>query len=289
MSQQQGQFDPNQQFYPQGYVASPQPNALAANQGFVPVSPLDPYIGHPSHPSAYAKLPEENIGTVPVTVTPFGLERGSIEDEILAQDYEVNIPKWFSESWAIYKQHWIAFTLFTIFQIAVGVIPYVGSLIAFPLGFGIFLAVTNKIRYNGIQGEMRYDHLLFGFLFFVPLLMLAIIECIALIIGFLLCIIPGLYLLIALSFACLIFMEYHDQNIGILGSMILSMKVVNKHLCEVTLFLIVNALFMISGILLLGVGLLITIPIGSINLALAFKDLFGLNPRKEQERNCVMC
>jgi len=266
--------------------ASPQQNQPM--QGSNPSS-LDPYIVHSGNPSAFAKLPEEQTGPAPVQVKSFGLEGASIEDEILAQDYEVNLGKWFSESWAIYKQHWIAFVLFTIFQFAIAFIPYVGFLIALPLSFGIFFAVTNKIRYNGLTGDMRYDHFIFGYLFLLPLIVISILESIFISIGLLLCILPGLYFMVALSFSMYVFLEYHDQNVGIFNSMILSMKVVNKHLCEVTLYLIVDALFALSGFLLLGVGALVTVPMATIISALAFKDLFGLNPRKEQERACVFC
>jgi len=257
-------------------------------QGSNPSS-LDPYIVHSGNPSDFAKLPEESMGVAPVNVAPTGPVGCPIEDDILARDYEVNISKWFSESWAIYKEHWIAFSLFTIFQIVIGFIPYVGSIMALPLHFGIFIAVTNKIRYNGLQGVLRYDHLLFGYLFILPMFIMGFLELFIVAIGFLLCILPGFYFLIALSFGVLVFMEYHDQNVGLINAMVLSMKVVNKHLCEMTLFLVVNALLAISGFLLLGVGLLVTIPLASIMLALAFKDLFGLNPHKEQTRSCILC
>jgi len=256
--------------------------------------PAQQFYPQGAQTSAFVKLPEEDAGMQGVNmqgvaVSPLGMENGAIADEILAQEYEVNISKWFGEAWAIYKQHWIAFTLFTVFVLAVSFMPYIGSLLVLPLAFGIFIAVTNKIRYNGMTGDIRFDHFLFGFLFYLPILAISLLEAFVVLVGLLMCIVPGLYAMFALTFAIPIFLEYHDQKIGIIGSMILSMKVINKHLLEMLLFLILNALFSVSGVLLLGVGLLVTIPIGSITLAMAFKDLYGLNARKEQGTGCVLC
>jgi len=216
------------------------------------------------------------------------VDRGPIADDILAQDYEVNIPKWFAESWVIYKQHWLAFSLFTLFVVAIACLPHVGGLISIPLTVGTFIAVSNKIRYNGLTGDLNYQHFFYGVLFTIPLMLLVLLKFVIVFVGFLLCIVPGLYAMLALSFAIPVFVEYYRHKIGIVGSMMLSMNVVNKHLLEVCLFLIVNALFMIAGIFCLGIGALVTFPMGMINITLAFKDMFGLDPAKEQEKACVL-
>lgn len=265
---------------------------VAVYPSLPPKSQSPQYYAQGLQTTAFVKLPEEDsspVGAQGVTISPLALENGSVADEILAQDYEVNIRKWFGEAWAIYKQHWAAFTLFTVFLFAVAFLPYIGRFILLPLLFGIFIAVTNKIRYNGMSGDLRYDHFLFGFLFYLPILALSLLETVIVIVGLLMCIVPGLYAIFALTFAIPVFLEYHDQRIGIIGSMLLSMKVLNKHLCEMILFLILNTLFSLSGLLLLGVGILITFPISSIVLVMCFKDLYGLNPRKEQTTRCVVC
>jgi len=236
----------------------------------------------------YSKLPEEEVSSTPV-ISPFGGEKGCVVEEMAAIDYEVNIKKWFSDSWHIYKQHWIAFTIFTILQIAVNFIPFIGRFLTIPLLFGVFLAVTNKIRANGPNGDMRYDHFVFGFLFLIPIALIGLLSLLLIAFGFVLCILPGLYALFALSFSIPIFLEFHGKKIGMIGSMILSVKIINKHLVEMIVFLIINSLLGISGILFLGVGLLVTLPLSSIVFTMAFRDIFGLNPTKEQENTCILC
>jgi hypothetical protein len=277
--------------YPQGYP-------VELNTGYVPSqqsqhSSYDkleelPFDEHSHHPSS-API-NEGMSAGPVRVTPFGLENGTVSEEILAQDYQVTISKWFSDAWVVYKQHWIAFAVLTLFQLVVsGILPHIGPVLVYPLSYGIFIAVTHKIRHNGLMGEMKYDHLLYGYLYFLPMFLISILSVIVIFIGFFLCIIPGIYAIIALTFAIPIFLEYHDQHIGSIGSMLLSVKVINKHIVEMTLFLILNFLFMISGILLLGVGCLVTFPMSQIVLVMAFKDLFGLNPHKTTQARFTVC
>jgi len=229
---------------------------------------------------------KDDLSVPPVSVDT---TKGKIEDEILAQDYEVNITKWFHESWDVYKQHWVAFCLFTILYLGVSFLRDIGVFLSVPLSYGFFIFVTNKIRYGGSSGAVRYDHFFFGYLFFLPCLLMTILQIISIFVLFCLCILPGIYGIFALSFSFLIFLEYHDQDIGVIGSMFLSCRVVNKHFLEVVMFLIINGLFLISGVLCFGVGILVTLPISAINLVFAFRDMFGLNLQKEQEKWCVIC
>jgi len=46
---------------------------------------------------------------------------------------------------------------------------------------------------------------------------------------------------------------------------------------------------MLSGILLLGVGCLITFPMSQVVIVMAFKDLFGLNPHKVPQARFIVC
>jgi len=246
---------------------------------------------YPSQQPGYAPFNEEaGLETMPrVSFPPGVLDKDNFQDLILSQEYQVNIRKWFSLSWNVYKQHWIAFVLFAIFHGAILFLPYLGYFLAFPLNVGIFLAVSNKIRFGDLNAPLKYDHFFYGFLYYIPILLISFFVGIFVIIGFFLCIIPGLYALIALSFSMMVFFEYHSLDIGLFGAMILSQRVVNKQFFEVTAFLIINFLLGISGLLLFGVGALVTVPLSQIMLVFAFRDIFGLNPQKVQTRTLVVC
>jgi len=263
------------------------------------------YVHHPQQQSGgYDKLEELPFDDHPsaspsnganeaghhARVTPYGIENGNVSQEILSQDYHVTVTKWFSEAWVVYKQHWIVLGLLTLLQILVSsFLPHFGAILVYPLYFGVFIAVTHKIRHNGLNGELKYEHLLYGYLYILPLFLILLMCLVSITFGFILCIIPGFYAMIALAFAAPLFLEYHDQNVGLIGSMLLSVKVVNKHLCEMIFFLILNFLFGISGLLLLGVGVLLTLPMAQLATIMAFKDMFGLNPHKVPQVRFVIC
>jgi len=259
-------------------------------------------MGYPGQaPAAYVRFhdghthntnnKQEFLEDLPPVSFPMGTQLNSqnFQELIMSQDYQLNIRKIFTLSWGVYKQHWLAFVLFTIFNFAVFFLPYVGNLIGFPLGVGIFIAVCNKIRSGNVDGELKYDHLFFGFLFYIPLIFITLFSVIVYAIGLLLCIVPGVYAMFVLAFSVPVFLEYHIFDVGVIGAMILSQRVVNKHFIDVAAFLLVNFLFVIAGLLCFGVGGLITVPMGQINIVFAFREMFGINAQKIQEKRCVIC
>jgi len=124
--------------------------------------------------------------------------------------------------------------------------------------------------------------------YYIPLLVISIAYTLASGVGFILLIVPGIWALVALSFASFIYLEYHDCGIRVFDSFVLSSKVVNKKFFQVMLYFLLVWLFSLSGVLLFGVGLFITIPVGSISCVLAFNDMFGLN-RAHRFNNACVC
>jgi len=202
-------------------------------------------------------------------------------------DYEVHIGKWVSQAFGVYKQHWVIFSLFTLFTIGVSAIPYVGPIFALPLHFGIFFATCNKVRSGQLGGTFSPHDLFRPYYHFVPLLVLCFVVALLVFLGFFLCIIPGLYLIVVLSFSALLYVEYSDMQITMINALKLSQKAVRGHFWGIAGFIIVNFFLAISGILLLGVGILITIPIAAITVVFAYRDIFGLRLTKAPVVACV--
>jgi len=132
-------------------------------------------------------------------------------------------------------------------------------------------------------------HLVSGYLYYGPALVIGIFYSLAVSIGFLFLIIPGLYLWVALAFSLGVYLEYQQNGIRILEAMQLSAGVVNKRFCSVACFLIINALFSFSGVLLFGIGIFITTPVSLIAIAYAFEDIFGMNRERHPDTSCVCC
>jgi len=210
-----------------------------------------------------------------------------IKDILTAKDYEVEIWKWFTDAWVLYKQNFPGFLVITIIQLVLCYLSSVGALVAWPMTFGYFIASAHALR----SGEPpQFRHMIAqGYMLFFPLLLITLIlgACVAA--GFLAFIIPGIYLLIAFSFGPLVYIEYRTHKIGLWDSLIVSMKKVNKHFFWMLIFFICKVLLCGSGILLFGVGFLVTYPLSCICMATAFNDIFGVNPDLNEENGCVCC
>jgi uncharacterized membrane protein len=93
--------------------------------------------------------------------------------------------------------------------------------------------------------------------------------------GFLLCIIPGIYLLVAWTFALVL---VADRKLDFWPAMELSRSVVTLRWWQLFALLLVNFLLMTAGFLACIIGSFITFPITVGAIAYAYEDIFGARP-----------
>lgn len=109
-----------------------------------------------------------------------------------------------------------------------------------------------------------------------PLLQLTlagIVSSVLVIAGFFLCIIPGLYLMIAwLSFGPLLVM---DKRLDFWSSFELSRRVVTAHLWTFIALFLASFAILIGGILVMGLGFFIALPIVTGAVVYAYEDIFS--------------
>jgi uncharacterized membrane protein len=147
------------------------------------------------------------------------------------------------------------------------VAPFLGGL----LGGGFYYYFLLKAR--GLPAKI--GDLFSGFTrAFVPLLLIGIIMPVFVAVAFLCLILPGIYLLVAYSFA---YLAATDKQVGFWEAMELSRKTVTRHWWSVLGLLLLGIPFMILGAVALGVGLLVAMPLVMGAIAFAYEDLF--NPR----------
>jgi uncharacterized membrane protein len=91
-------------------------------------------------------------------------------------------------------------------------------------------------------------------------------------IGFMLCVIPGIYLSVSWIFALPLVI---DRNLPFWDAMELSRKVVAKHWFITFAFLLVIGLLAACGVIACCVGLFVTMPIASLALMYAYEDIFS--------------
>jgi uncharacterized membrane protein len=207
------------------------------------------------------------------------------------RDYEVKVGDYFSRGWEIFKQYAWAFILFTLvtFIIAglLALLPsplgvrsgsgdamgggnIVANILSPVLGVGYYF-VAFQIARNRSYGFGDFFN---GFKKFLPVFLTALVSGILIALGLVLLILPGIYLVVAYMFAQLFVV---DKNLGFWSAMEASRKVITKKWFSFFGLLLLLALLNLLGLILLGVGLLVTIPLSACIVAAAYEDIVGLN------------
>jgi hypothetical protein len=104
------------------------------------------------------------------------------------------------------------------------------------------------------------------------LVLLSLVMNLLTLIGYVFCLIPGIYLAVAWIFSIPLVI---DRQMGFWDAMELSRKMVNKHWFLVFAFLLVYGLLSMSGILACCIGIFVTLPIGIAALMYAFESIFS--------------
>ena len=188
---------------------------------------------------------------------------------------------YFTAGWDLFKQYHTGFVGFCllnlVIQLALNAIPYLGMAaslaVSTPLLMGNFI-VSAKL----LQGQTpEFRDFFTGFQFFLPLLLLSLAAGIFIGIGTLLLIIPGVYLAVAYLFASYLVV---DRRLDFWPAMELSRLTVNPQWFGYFAFMLLLGLLNLAGALLLGLGLLVTIPVSFCAVTVAYADLFGLQSKE---------
>jgi uncharacterized membrane protein len=104
------------------------------------------------------------------------------------------------------------------------------------------------------------------------LILLSLVMNILTLIGYVFCLIPGIYLAVAWIFSIPLVI---DRQMGFWEAMEFSRKMVNKHWFLVFAFLLVYGLLSMAGIIACCIGIFVTLPIGIAALMYAFETIFS--------------
>lgn len=191
--------------------------------------------------------------------------------------YQVKAGYYIKEGWALLKQNMTGFLGFTLLWFFIHVLSYyfgnLGQLIVFvistPLVAGMTI-VSAKLR-RGWPTES--NDFLAGFSYFLPLLLYSVVAGILITIGCIFLIIPGIYLAVSYTFACLLIL---DRKLDFWPAMELSRQTIQRQWFGMFGFLFLILLLNLAGVLLLGIGLLFTAPWSVCAITIAYDDIFGL-------------
>ena len=192
--------------------------------------------------------------------------------QIIGQDYTIEIGHCFSRGWNLIKNDfWLLVgTSFLAGLIAAGAgLPLVGLIIGGPMMGGLYGLYLKKIR--GRPAEIGDAFLGFSTAF-VPLMLAKLVSSLLTGLGFVCCILPGIYLCVSWIFTLPLVI---DKKLDFWPAMELSRKVVSRHWWLMLGFLIVCGLVAVAGLLACCIGIFVTVAIAQAALLYAYNDIFG--------------
>ncbi len=191
--------------------------------------------------------------------------------------FQVQPGKYLREGWELFKQNpggFIGFAVvFLLAQGMLGYLPRIGGLISLALTgpiYGGFFIVCAKLMQRRAP---VFQDFFTGFQFFVPLLLLSLVSAILIILGFILLILPGIFLMVCYLFPSMLII---DRGLDFWPAMELSRRTVQGQWFGFFVFVLLLILVNLGGVLLLGVGLLVSLPVSTCAVAAAYADIFGL-------------
>lgn len=182
---------------------------------------------------------------------------------------DLNIGRYLGEGWNLFKENGVNFAAATLIVLLVSVvasaIPFAGLLVAGPLMAGLSLMALDAVR-GGKPGIGRMggisDYL-------AATVVIGILTSIFGFIGAMLLIIPGILVFGWYMFSYMIAI---DTGAGFWQAMERSRAFGFQNQVGIFLFALVILLGNLLGALLFGIGLLVTIPVTMLAVAVAYQD-----------------
>ncbi len=186
----------------------------------------------------------------------------------------INMGRWISEGWNLVNQDLGFFAVLTLVFLIITIVAsstVLGLVLLGPLQAGFFYILLQKLqgRPVGIGDIGR------GFDVFIPAMLMGILVGAFEAIGFMLCILPGFVVMAWYLFAPAFVM---DKRMDFWQAMEASRALVRKYLFEFVLFIIVQIIIILAGLLCCVIGVLVALPVCMAATACAYRDLVGLVP-----------
>jgi len=239
--------------------------ALAA--GAVPVPPT------PSIPPPAPSATEGMIGHTQI-------DADALAGRLCARSFELDIGSCVSRGFRLVQDHfWLtvgAWAVSLVIQISLGCVPYVGTGLGIFLG-AVFLAGIHWFFLRLARGEpATIGDVFAGFgPALGPLILVGLVSFLLEGVGFLLCLLPGIYLMVAWHYAALLAL---DKRVDFWAALELSRKVVTRHWFGVFGLGLLAILFLLAGTIACCIGIFVTGPIATAAIVYGYRDLFEETP-----------
>jgi len=205
-------------------------------------------------------------------------EADKLAAEIVDRDYGLDLGDCFSRSWSLLQNNfWLlvgATALIFVILLGIEFIPLLGHAAGVLFGFllwgGLDLLFLKRLRGQPVE----VGDVFLGFsLAFVQLMLASVVAHVLTGIGLLLCVLPGIYLLVVWwMFVPLLIL---DKGLEFWPAMELSRKVVTRHWWQCFGIFLLAGFVGLLGALACGVGVFFTLPIAVGATVYAYEDIFG--------------
>jgi hypothetical protein len=200
---------------------------------------------------------------VPETIAAEYLRRGAV----------IDIGGAVSRGWALVRDNMGvlvgATALGWIIALGAAWVPVLGWAVGIVLVGGLDYMFIRRIRGDAVE----VGDVFAGFnLALVQLTLAGLVKALLTSLGFMLCILPGIYLGVGYIFALPLVI---DKKMDFWPAMEVSRRVVHRHWWSAFALVIVLALIACAGFLVCIVGAFVTIPVASASLMYVYEDLFG--------------
>jgi len=155
-------------------------------------------------------------------------------------------------------------------------IPFVGGVVSVFWYAGLIAVGCDLIRTTNPSLHIRFLDLIPSFFVALPIYFIFFAKTLTILLGLLLLIVPGVYFAVTLQMAIPLYIEFHRDEMTMIDALVISRAMIHKQFWKMGLFLLAVVFGGLSGALLLGVGLFVTLPVATLAVCIALGDIFGL-------------
>ncbi|MBI2946447.1 MAG: hypothetical protein HYY23_02300 [Verrucomicrobia bacterium] len=205
---------------------------------------------------------------------------------VLANEYArraefLDIGLCITRSWTLLKENfWLlvgASAVMLLIHVALEFVPLIGQILGIVLSL-VLWAGLDWLFLKRIRGlEADFADAFAGFqINFIQLLLAGIVTTVLITLGLFLCFLPGIYLMVAwLGFGPLLII---DRQLDFWPALELSRKVVSRTWMSwwsVFALFVLTVVILLAGVLALGIGVFVTLPLATGAVVYAYEDVFG--------------
>lgn len=150
------------------------------------------------------------------------------------------------------------------------------GLVSYPMGAGLMMMGIKRAAGMPLRTTMIFDY--YGKT--LPIFLLNLLMIVLIAIGFLLLVLPGLYLAIAYAFAIPLLVE---KNLGIWESLETSRKMVNKFWFRYFGLILAMVVILLISAIPLGIGLIWTLPMMFLVMGIVYRNTFVVEEEAAEE------